>query len=268
MEEIIIEKNILGEVKKANKIYGLVKKGDRILVGLSGGKDSIAMVHLFKYYQEKLRIDFKFKVVVIHYGSKEEDKPLNDLKEYFSKYGVEVEIFKTNLLGVIEKNQNKGKSICSFVARMRRGALNKKAIDWGANKLALGQHLDDAVETFFMSLTYGGRLRSMAPKYRAKNGLEVIRPLIWVRENNLIKFVDENKIKTIGNEFCVGLKGDKKAHVREEMKSVLVELEKKNKFLFSSVKNAMRNPDLNALFIVPEKKIFEKILEKIAFWKK
>jgi tRNA(Ile)-lysidine synthase TilS/MesJ len=129
MEKIRLEKSILGEAKKANTLYDLVKKGDKILVGLSGGKDSIAMVHLLKYYQEKLRMDFEFKVVVVHYGSKAEDEPLNNLKKYFVKYDIEVEIFKTNLLEIVQKNQNKGKSICSFVARMRRGALNKKALD-------------------------------------------------------------------------------------------------------------------------------------------
>jgi tRNA(Ile)-lysidine synthase TilS/MesJ len=147
---------------------------------------------------------------------------------------------------------------------MRRGALNKKALDWGANKLALGQHLDDAVETLFMSMTYGGKMRSMAPKYRAENGLEVIRPLIWVREKNLTKFVKKNNIKTIGNEFCVGLKGEKKAHIREEIKKILIEMENKNKYLFSSLKNAMQNPDLNALFIIPKKTFWNKII----FWKK
>lgn len=250
---IKLEKTILGEAKKANTLYRLVEKGDKILVGLSGGKDSIAMIHLLKYYQEKLRMDFVFKVVVIHYGSKEEDEPLRELKGYFKKYDIDVEIFKTNLFEIIEKKQNKGKSICSFVARMRRGMLNKKALEWGANKLALGQHLDDAVETLFMSLTYSGNLRSMAPKYRAENGLEVIRPLIWVREKNLIKFVNKNNIKTIGNEFCIGLKGEKKSHVREDIKKMLSELEKKNKFLFPSVKHALQNPDINSLFVVPRK---------------
>jgi tRNA(Ile)-lysidine synthase TilS/MesJ len=178
MQEIKLEKSILGEAKKVNALYGLVQKGDKILVGLSGGKDSIAMVHLLKYYQEKLRMDFEFKVVVIHYGSSDENEPLEKLQKYFAEFGIEIEIFKTNLKEIIEKKQNKNKSICSFVARMRRGMLNKKALDWGANKLALGQHLDDAVETLFMSLTYSGRLSSMPPKYQAENKLEVIRPLI------------------------------------------------------------------------------------------
>ena len=262
--KIIWEKLILSESKKVNKIYDLVKNGDKILVALSGGKDSIAMVHLLKYYQEKLSMNFEFKVVVVHYGSEKENKPLEDLKQYFYRHDIDVDIFKTNLLEIVEKNQNKGKSICSFVARMRRGALNKKALEWGANKLALGQHLDDAVETLFMSMTYSGSMRSMSPKYKAENGLEVIRPLIWVREKELINFAKNNNIKTIGNEFCVGLNGDKKAYVREEIKFMLSEMEKKNKYLFPSVKNAIQNPDLNSLFIPPKKTFFNKIL----FWKK
>ena len=178
MEKIKLEKTILGEAKKTNALYGLVEKGDKILVGLSGGKDSIAMVHLLKYYQEKLRMDFEFKPVVIHYGSIEEDEPLEKLKKYFVQYGIEVEIFRTNLKELIEEKHKKNKSICSFLARMRRGMLNKKALEWGANKIALGQHLDDAVETLFMSLIYSGRLSSMPPKYKSDNGLEIIRPLI------------------------------------------------------------------------------------------
>lgn len=248
------EQSILAEAKKANALYGVVEKGDKILVGLSGGKDSITMVHLLKYYQEKLKMDFEFKPVVIHYGSPEEDQPLNELKKYFQNFGIEVEIFKTNLFEIIEKKHNKKKSICSFVARMRRGMLNKKAQEWGANKIALGQHLDDAVETLFMSLTYSGGLRSMPPKYRAENSLEVIRPLIWVRERDIKRFVRKNQIKTIGNEFCIGLRGDKKSHVRAEIKELLEKLEEKNKYLFPSVKNALQNPDLNSLFILTKKK--------------
>ncbi len=253
-KEVKLPKSILAEAKKVNALYGLVEKGDKILVGLSGGKDSIAMVHLLKYYQEKLRMDFEFKPVVIHYGSPEEDEPLENLKKYFAEFGIEVEIFKTNLKELVEKKNNKNKSICSFLARMRRGMLNKKAEEWGANKLALGQHLDDAVETLFMSLIYSGGLRSMPPKYKAENGLEVIRPLIWVREKNMRYFVRKNDIKTIGNEFCFGLKGEKKSHVRAEIKEMLAEIEKKNSYFFDSVKHALQEPDLKSLFILPVKK--------------
>ncbi len=263
MKNIKIDKSILGEAKKVNSLYSLVEKGDKILLGLSGGKDSIMMVHLLKYYQEKLRINFEFKVVTVHYGSKEEDKPLLDLKEYFKNYGIDIEIYKTKLFELIEEKQNKGKSICSFVARMRRGALNKKALDWGANKLSLGHHLDDSIETLFMSLIYGGKIRAMPPKYKSQNGLEVIRPLIWVREKNIVKNIKRNNIKTIGNEFCIGLKGEKKSHVREEVKNLLKELENKNKDIFNSFKSALENPDLNSLFIKPKKSF----LDKIYFWR-
>ncbi|EFK96054.1 tRNA 2-thiocytidine biosynthesis protein [sediment metagenome] len=110
------------------------------------------------------------------------------------------------------------------------------------------------METLFMSLTYSGSLRSMAPKYKAENGLEVIRPLIFVRENDIRKFTNKNNIKTIGNEFCVGLKGEKKSYVREEIKTLLAGLESKNQFLFPSIKNALQNPDINSLFVVPKRK--------------
>ena len=267
MQNPKMEKSILGEAKKVNSLYGLVQKGDKILVGLSGGKDSIAMIHLLKYYQEKLKMDFQFKPVVIHYGSKDEDKPLNDLKKYFQKYGIEVEIFKTNLFEIIEKKQNKGKSVCSFVARMRRGMLNKKALEWGANKIALGQHLDDAVETLLMSIFYSGAIRSMPPKYKAENGLEIIRPLIWVREKNLRRFARKNNIKTIGNEFCIGLRGEKKSHVREEIKELLFNLEKNNKHLFDSIKHSLQKVDLESLFLKSKKKknmkyFLKKIIKK------
>ena len=120
--------------------------------------------------------------------------------------------------------------------------------------MALGQHLDDAVETLFMSLTYSGSLRTMPPKYKAENGLEVIRPLIWVRESETRRFARKNNIQVIGNEFCIGLKGEKKSHVREEIKELLRELEKKNKYLFDSVKHALQNPDTKAMFVIPKKK--------------
>ena len=260
----ILPQSILAEAKKANSVYSLVEKGDKILVGLSGGKDSISLVYLLKYFQEGLRMDFEFKAVMINYGSGEkEDKALEKTKKYFKEnLNIEVEIFKTNLLDLIQKKGHKNKNLCSFVARMRRGMLNKKAEEWGANKIALGHHLDDAVETLFMSMFYSGKIRSMAPKYKAENGIEIIRPLIWNREKEMRWFVNKYKIPTIGNEFCIGLKSEKKSHVRAEIKNFIQELEKENKLLFQNLKRSLMSVDLNSLFIPLKKKKWWE------FWKK
>jgi len=256
MNKTILPKPILAEAKKANSRFGLVEKRDKILLAFSGGKDSTALIYLFDYYQKGLRMDFEFKPVIINYGSgSDEDEKLEKIKkDIFEKIGVKVEIFETNIFEIIEQKKNKNKSVCSFLARLRRGMLYKKAQEWGANKLAIGHHLDDAIQTTLMSMFYTGSLRSMPPKYQAENGLEIIRPLIFIQEKDIEYFVRKNKISVIGNEFCLGLNGEKKSHVRAEIKELIKNLVKNNPKFYSSVKNAFQNLAPETFFVSKNKK--------------
>ena len=235
MPSIKLSKKILRAAGRANVTYRLVEEGDRILVGLSGGKDSLTLVHLLKHMQRHAPFNFEFLAVTVSYGMPGER--YDALSEHCKKYEIPHEIYDTNIFEIAEETIRENSSFCSYFSRMRRGALYTKAKAGGFNKVALGHHLDDAAESFFMSMLYNGALRSMPPIYRAEQGFLVIRPLIWVRERQTRAFVEENGIAAIGDEACPAmLKPVKMPHARESTKAKLREWERENPDLFKQLR--------------------------------
>jgi tRNA(Ile)-lysidine synthase TilS/MesJ len=181
---------------------------------------------------------------------------LSYLKNHCKKYDIPYEIYDTNVYELANEKIRKNSSYCSFFSRMRRGSLYSAAQKFGCNKVALGHHLDDAAESFFMNFIYNGQLRSLAPKYKAGNGLVVIRPLIQLRERQLRAFASENSLQTIGDEACPAMRFDIKApHAREDAKKLLAELEKKHPQLFVSLNAAFKNISEDSFFDVSKFKM-------------
>lgn len=219
--------------------YDLIKEGDKILLGLSGGKDSLCLAHVLKHLQRVSPIKFEFKAVTIAYGMGED---LEALKAHCKEYDIDHEVHDTKIFELSKEKIRKNSSFCSFFSRMRRGALYTYAKDNGYEKLALAHHLDDAVESFFMNFSYNGALRSMPPVYKAGNGLEVIRPFIHVRERQLRDQAIEHNMPTIGDEACPAMRFDIKMPVaRAKTKEMLAKMEDENKELFVSLKTAFEN---------------------------
>jgi len=136
---------------------------------------------------------------------------------------------------------------------MRRGYLYSVAKDLGCNKVALGHHMDDAAESFFMNFIYNGQMRSLAPRYTAENGLVVIRPLIQMRERQLHAFVVDNEIEAIGDEACPAMRFDvKMPHARASMKEMLAKMEKEFPSLFTSLNASFKNISVDSFFMVEE----------------
>ena len=136
-----------------------------------------------------------------------------------------------------------------FFSRMRRGYLYSVALDNNCNKVALGHHMDDAAESFFMNFIYNGQMRSLAPKYKAENGLIVIRPLIQMRERQLRAFVEENSVNAIGDEACPAMRFDvKMPHARANMKVMLAKMEDEFPSLFTSLNAAFKNISQDSFF--------------------
>jgi len=233
---IKLSKKIMRQIGRTNGAFNLIEEGDRILVGLSGGKDSLTMVHAMREQQRRAPFKFEILAVTVTYGMGED---LSALIAHCAEHGIPHEIHETNTYEIAGEKIRQNSSFCSFFSRMRRGALYSAAEKFGCNKVALGHHLDDAAESFFMNLIYNGHLRALTPKYKAGNGLIVIRPLIQLRERQLAACALENEMPTIGDEACPSMRFDvKMPHARASMKVMLGEMEQKYPDLFVSINSA------------------------------
>ncbi len=229
---------------KTNARYNLIKEGDKILLGLSGGKDSLSLAHIIKHMQRVAPFNFDFQTITVAYGMGEN---LDILHEHCLKHNLPHIVYDTKIYDLAQEKIRENSSFCSFFSRMRRGALYTYALENGYNKLALGHHLDDAVESFFMNFSYNGALRSMPPIYRAKNGLEVIRPLIHVRERQLIEQAKDANMPLISDEACPSMRFDVKMPInRAKTKEMLRKMEEENNALFTSIKKAFENINLSS----------------------
>ena len=241
-----LSKKIMSKLGKTNAEFELIEEGDKILVGLSGGKDSLTLIHAMKEQQRRAPFDFEFIAVTISYGMGED---YSHLARHCKEHGIEHIIKETGTYELAKEKIRKNSSYCSFFSRMRRGYLYSVAKELGCNKVALGHHLDDAAESFFMNFIYNGQMRSLAPKYKAENGLIVIRPLIQMRERQLHAFVVDNDIAAIGDEACPAMRFDIKApHARESTKELLAKLEKEHPQLFTSLNAAFKNISVDSFF--------------------
>jgi tRNA(Ile)-lysidine synthase TilS/MesJ len=224
----------------------LIKAGDKVLVGFSGGKDSLTLIHALKRIQTIAPFDFELKAITITYGMGEK---VEFLANHCKEHNIDHEIIDTQIFDISKEKIRENSSFCSFISRMRRGYLYTYALENGYNKLALGHHLDDAMESFFMNMFYNGILRSMPPLYKAKNGLIVIRPLIFCRERQLRAFATDNNIDVIGDEACPAMRVDiKMPHARQSTKEFLAKMELDNPQIFTTLKASFKNIHTNTFF--------------------
>ncbi|MDH4943651.1 ATP-binding protein [Sulfurimonas sp. C5] len=244
---IKLSKKIMSKLGKTNAEFGLIEEGDKILVGLSGGKDSLTLVHALKEQQRRAPFKFEFIAVTVTYGMGEN---YSNLIAHCKEYDIPHFLQETETYELAKEKIRKNSSFCSFFSRMRRGYLYSVAKEHGCNKVALGHHLDDAAESFFMNFIYNGQLRSLAPKYTAENGLVVIRPLIQMRERQLRAFVVDNEIEAIGDEACPAMRFDvKMPYARANTKDMLAKMEQEHPQLFTSLNAAFKNISFDSFFL-------------------
>ena len=236
----------MSKLGKTNAEFNLIEEDDKILVGLSGGKDSLTMIHAMKEQQRRAPFKFEFIAVTVSYGMGEN---FDNLIEHCKKYDIPHIVHNTNTYEIAKDKIRKNSSFCSFFSRMRRGYLYSVAKEQGCNKVALGHHMDDAAESFFMNFIYNGQMRSLAPTYKAENGLVIIRPLIQMRERQLRAFVVDNNIQAIGDEACPAMRFDvKMPHARAKMKEMLSKMEEDFPSLFTSLNSAFKNISKDSFF--------------------
>jgi len=228
-------RSLLTAAGKAIGDYAMIQDGDRVLLGLSGGKDSLSLLHVLLDLQKKAPIKFTLAACTIDPLSTDYDPA--PLRDYVPQLGIPYFVERFPILEQAKKSMTKD-SYCAFCSRMRRGMLYGCARREGYNVLALAQHLDDAVETFLMSAFFGGKLRTMKAHYVNDAGdLRIIRPFIYARERQAAAFAQNAPLPVIYENCpaCFGMPTE-----RMHMKTVLAELEKGNANLFANTLTAMR----------------------------
>lgn len=226
-------------VKGINK-YDMIQPKDKIAVCISGGKDSMLMALCFKHLHKYSKFEFDVEYIVMDPGYKSENVEL--IKKNAEKIGVEIKIFKTDIFDIVNQM---GGSPCYMCARMRRGYLYEFAQKLGCNKIALGHHFNDAVETILLSMFYGSEYKTMMPKLKSSNhtGMELIRPLYLVHESNIIKWKNYNNLNFLACacKLTEGVENKELTSKRKEIKDLISELKKVNpnidKNIFSSIHN-------------------------------
>ena len=240
------KKELMSKFTKAIKKYELVKKDDVIACCISGGKDSFLMAKLFTELKKYSDFDFKLFFISMDPGYSEENRIL--IEENAKKLNIDLKIFKTE---IFETVFNIEKSPCYLCARMRRGHLYNYAKELGANKIALGHHYDDVIETILMSIIFSGQVQNMPPKIKSDNfeGMELIRPMYLIREKDIIKWAKHNNLSFLrcACKFTENVENDDADSMRAYTKKMIEQLTAINPFVESNIFKSMENVHLDTV---------------------
>lgn len=216
--------------------YGMIADGDRVMVCMSGGKDSHVLLDLLLELQQRAPIDFE--LIAVNMDQKQPDFPEHVLPDYFRERGVDWHIIEQDTYSTVISVVPEGKTMCGLCSRLRRGALYSWAADNGISKIALGHHRDDIVETFFLNLFHGGRLKAMPPKLRADDGRNiVIRPLAYCSEADIARYAELREFPIIPCNLC----GSQENLQRQNVKAMLQAWERDNPGRTETIFSALQN---------------------------
>ncbi len=238
-------KTIWRPFTKAVRDYELIEEGDKIAVCISGGKDSMILAKCLEELKRHGKVKFDLEYIVMDPGYNEVNR--KKIEENAKKLGLDVNIFNSDIFNVV--NVYAASSPCYLCARMRRGFLYARAQELGCNKIALGHHFDDVIETIMLSILYGGEYKGMMPKLKSTNfeGMELIRPLYLVREDDIINWARSNQLNFIDCACKFTSKEFKKDSKRLEIKKLIKELEKVNKNVAYNIFKSSENVNIDTV---------------------
>jgi tRNA 2-thiocytidine biosynthesis protein TtcA len=225
-------------VGKAIQDFGMIEAGDRVMVCLSGGKDSYTLLDILMSLQRSAPVSFE--LIAVNLDQKQPGFPAHVLPQYLTALGVPFHIIEQNTYGVVKRLIPEGKTMCGLCSRLRRGALYRYAAENGVTKIALGHHRDDIVETLFLNMFFGGKLKAMPPRLRSSCGRHVvIRPLAYVPEQEIERYARARNFPLIPCSLC----GSQPNLQRMEVKRMLRDWEQRypgrSEAIFSSLRNVV-----------------------------
>jgi len=231
-----LQKRLRREMGTAIADYNMIEDGDRIMVCLSGGKDSYTMLDILLNLRHKAPINFD--ILAVNLDQKQPDFPEHILPEYLESINVPYHVIEQDTYSVVTRVIPEGKTTCGLCSRMRRGALYAYAEDNGYNKIALGHHRDDIVETFFLNMFHGGQLKAMPAKLKSDNGKHiVIRPLAYSREKDIAEFSTMKGYPIIPCNLC----GSQETLQRVQMKNMLNQWDREFPGRVETIFNSLKN---------------------------
>ncbi len=242
-------KKIFSRFAKAINSYELLKEGDKVAVCISGGKDSMLMAKCFQELQRHRKFPFELVFLVMDPGYHEINRQM--IENNAGMLGIPLTIFESGIFDAVDQIQ---KSPCYLCARMRRGYLYSKAREYGCNKIALGHHYDDVIETILMGMLYGGQVQTMMPKLHSTNfeGMELIRPLYLVREADISHWRDYNGLQFLQcachfTDACENGNGENISSKRQEIKQLIRQLKIQNPYIEGNIFKSVENVNLNTV---------------------
>ena len=238
-------KKLMEPFTRACRDYELISEGDRIAVCISGGKDSMLMAKLFQEIQKHRKMNFELVFLAMDPGYNRENREL--IERNAETLGVPLTIFESGIFEEVDKTAKGGCYVC---ARMRRGHLYSKAKELGCNKIALGHHYDDVIETILMSMLYGGQIQTMMPKVKSRNyeGMELIRPMYLIREDDIVSWCEYNCLEFLRCACSVMENAaDPEASGRLKIKKLISDLKKTNPAVEANIFRSVENIDIDAV---------------------
>jgi len=231
-----LQKRLESNVGKAIADYNMIESGDTLLVCISGGKDSYAMLSILMAMQKRAPVDFR--LIAMNLDQKQPGFPADVLPAFLAKLGVEHRIVEQDTYSIVKDKIPEGKTTCSLCSRLRRGVIYRTAKELGANKIALGHHRDDMVHTLFLNLLFGGKLKGMPPKLLTDDGAHVvIRPLAYCSESDIARYARGMEFPIIPCNLC----GSQSNLQRQKIREMMADWDRRFPGRTESVFTAMQN---------------------------
>jgi tRNA 2-thiocytidine biosynthesis protein TtcA len=237
-----LQARLRGHVGRAIDDYGMIGEGDRVMVCVSGGKDSYTLLDLLLSLQRSAPV--RFELVAVNLDQKQPGFPADVLPRYLADLGVAFEVLEQDTYSVVKRVVPEGKTMCGLCSRLRRGRLYRYAAENGITRIALGHHRDDIVETLFLNMFFGGRMKAMPPKLLSEDGRHVvIRPLAYVPERDIERYARARQFPIIPCRLC----GSQENLQRVAVKRMLAEWEREHPGRIETIFSAMQNVTVSHL---------------------